>query len=203
MQNYPKISGPKQSMLLLVGTVVGVALTLVILTQLPLTQAAIVSSLGLASLIVACAYIIKPLYWWIGVGAIAGMIIGLGGIMAGHLAAEKEPIDLSLRLIMVVSQALSGVISGVLLGRRIPQAHLPTLKDFISSLSAVTVSLYALIVTGRFVVDGLEPARTLSSRLSVSTTILITLLALPGALGYLLSQRRPTPASPGKYPSSA
>jgi hypothetical protein len=196
MQNYPKISGPKQSLLLLAGTGVGVGLTLVILTQLPLTQAAVVSSLGLGSLIVACAYISRPLYWWIGVGAIAGMIIGLGGIMAGHLAAEKEPIDLSLRLIMVVSLALAGFISGVLLGRRIPQAHLPTLKDFISSLSAVTVSLYAVIVTGRFIVEGLEPARTLSSRLSTSTTILITLLALPGALGYLLSQRRPPQSSP-------
>ena len=190
MQNYPKLSGPKQSLLLAAGTAVGVALTLAIITQLPLSQAAVASSLGLGSLIVACAYISKPLYWWIGVGAIAGMIIGLGGIMAGHLAAEKEPIELSLRLVMVVSQALAGLISGVLLGRRIPQAHLPTLKDFISSLSAVTVSLYALIVTGRFIVDGLEPARTLSSRLSTSTTILITLLALPGALGYLLSQRR-------------
>ncbi|MGF1570646.1 MAG: hypothetical protein ACFCVD_21660 [Nodosilinea sp.] len=190
MQNHPKISGPQQSLLLLAGTGVGVALTLAILTQLPLKQAAIVSSLSLASLIVACAYISKPLYWWIGVGAIAGMIIGLGGIMAGHLAAEKEPIDLSLRLTMVVGQAVAGFISGVLLGRRIPQAHLPTLKDFISSLSAVTVSLYAIVVTGRFIVDGLEPARTLSSRLSTSTTILITLLALPGALGYLLSQRR-------------
>jgi hypothetical protein len=200
MQNYPKISGPKQSLLLLAGTVVGVTLTLVILTQLPLTQAAVVSSLSLASLIVACAYISKPLYWWIGVGAIAGMIIGLGGIMAGHLAAEKEPISINLRLIVVVCQALAGFISGVLLGRRIPQALLPTLKDFLSSLSAVTVSLYAVIVTGRFIVDGLDPARTLSSRLSVSTTILITLLALPGALGYLLSQRRQPPASPGEYP---
>jgi hypothetical protein len=196
MQNYPKISGPKQSLLLLAGTGVGVALTLVIITQLPLTQAAIASSLGLASLIVACAYISKPLYWWIGVGAIAGMIIGLGGIMAGHLAAEKEPIDLSLRLIVVIGQALAGFISGLLLGRRISQSHLPTLKDFISSLSAVTVSLFAIIVTGRFIVEGLEPARTLSSRLSVSTTILITLLALPGALGYLLSQHHPPHSVP-------
>jgi hypothetical protein len=190
IQNLPKTTGPQQTLWMALGTGVGVALTLVILTQLPLTQAAVVSSLSLASLIVACAYISKPLYWWMGVGAIAGMIIGLGGIMAGHLAAEKEPIDLSLRLILVTSQALAGFISGVLLGRRIPHAHLPTLKDFISSLSAVTVSLYAVIVTGRFIVDGLDPARTLSSRLSVSTTILITLLAMPGALGYLLSQRR-------------
>lgn len=191
IQNYPKISGPKQSLLLLTGTGVGVALTLAIITQLPLNQAAVVSSLGLGSLIVACAYISRPLYWWIGVGAIAGMLIGLGGVLAGHLAAEKEPLSMNLRLMFVAFQSTAGFISGVLLGRRIPQAHLPTLKDFISSLSAVTVGLFAIIVTGRFIVDGLEPARTLSSRLSVSTTILITLLAMPGALGYLLSQRHP------------
>jgi len=196
MQNYPKISGPKQSLLLLAGTLVGAAFTLVILTQLPLNQAAVVSSLGLAGLIVFCAYVSRPIYWWMGVGAIAGMIIDLGGIMAGHLAAEKDPIDLHLRLIVVVSQVLAGFISGILLGRRIPQAHMPTLKDFISSLSAVTVGLYAIIVTGRFIVEGLEPARTLSSRLSVSTTILITLLAMPGALGYLLSQRHPPRSGP-------
>lgn len=190
MQNYPKISGPQQSLPLLAGTAIGVALTLTILTQLPLNQATVVSSLSLASLIVACAYVSKPLYWWMGVGMISGMLIGLGGIMAGHLAAEKESIDLHLRLIVVVGQSLAGLISGLLLGRRVPQAHLPTLKDFLTSLSAVTVSLYAMVVTGCFIVDGLEPARTLSSRLSVSTTILVTLIAIPGAVGYLLSQRR-------------
>lgn len=193
MQNYPQISGPRQSLLLSAGTLVGIALTLVIITQLPIDQAAVVSSLGLATLIVLCAYVSKPLYFWMGVGAIAGMIIGLGGIMAEHLAAEKDLIDLHLRLIMVAGQALGGFISGVLVGRRIPQSHLPTLKDFLSSLSAVTVSLYAVVITGRFIVDGLEPARSLSSRLSVSTTILITLMAMPGALGYLLSQRRKPP----------
>lgn len=189
MQNYPKISGPKQSLLLLLGTLIGTALTLVILTQLPIDQAAVVSSLGLAGLTVFCAYVSKPIYWWMGVGAIAGMIIDLGGVMAEQIAAEEDSIDLHLRLILVVSQTLAGCISGILLGHRIPQAHMPTLKDFISSLSAVTVSLYAVVVTGRFIMDGLEPARALSSRLSVSTTILITLLAMPGALAYLLSQR--------------
>lgn len=124
-----------------------------------------------------------------GVGAIAGIIVGLGGIMAEHLAAEKDQIDIRLRLIVVVGQALAGFISGVVLARRIPRAHLPSLKEFISSLSAVTVSLYAILVTGRFILDGLEPARALSSRLRVSTTILTTLLAMPGAIGYLLTQR--------------
>ena len=79
-------------------------------------------------------------------------------------------------------------LAAATIGLKTPQAHLPTLKDVISSLSALTVGLFALLVTGRFIWEGLEPARALSSRLSVSTTILITLLAIPGALGYLLGE---------------
>ncbi len=189
MQNLPQATGPQQSLIMALGTAIGVAITLGIVTQLPLAQATIITSLGLSSLIVACAYVSRPVYWWMGVGAIAGMIIGLGGILAGQMAAEKESLSLNLRLMFVTFQAMAGLIAGVLLGRKTPQAHLPTLKDFLSSLSAITVSLYAVVVTGRFLWEGLDPARTLSSRLSVSTTILITLLAIPGVLGYLLGQR--------------
>lgn len=189
MQNLPQATGPQQSLIMALGTAIGVAITLGIVTQLPLAQATIITSLGLSSLIVACAYVSRPIYWWMGVGAIAGMIIGLGGILAGQMAAEKESLSLNLRLMFVTFQAMAGLIAGVLLGRKTPQAHLPTLKDFLSSLSAITVSLYAVVVTGRFLWEGLDPARTLSSRLSVSTTILITLLAIPGVLGYLLGQR--------------
>lgn len=188
MQNLPQTYGPQHSLIMALGTVIGVALTLGIVTQLPLLQATILCSLGLSSLIVACAYISRPIYWWMGVGAIAGMIIGLGGILAGHMADEQESLSLSLRLMFVAFQATAALMAGTLLGRKTPQAHLPTLKDFISSLSAITVSLYAVVVTGRFILEGLDPARTLFSRLSVSTTILITLLAIPGALGYLLGQ---------------
>ncbi len=189
MQNLPQATGPQQSLIMALGTAIGVAITLGIVTQLPLAQATIITSLGLSSLIVACAYVSRPIYWWMGVGAIAGMIIGLGGILAGQMAAEKEFLSLNLRLMFVTFQAMAGLIAGVLLGRKTPQAHLPTLKDFLSSLSAITVSLYAVVVTGRFLWEGLDPARTLSSRLSVSTTILITLLAIPGVLGYLIGQR--------------
>jgi hypothetical protein len=44
------------------------------------------------------------------------MIIGLGGIMAEHLANQKEPIDLHLRLILVGSQSLAEIILWVLVG---------------------------------------------------------------------------------------
>lgn len=190
MQNFPKVSGPKETVLMMLGTVLGVGITLVVMTQLPIAQAIVIGSILLASLIVACAYLSTPVLWWMGVGAIAGIIVGIGGVLAGHLAEEKEPLELKLRLTFVVFQSVAGLIAGVLLGRKVQQAHLPTLKDFISSLSALTVGLFAVLVTGRFIIEGLEPARTLSSRLSVSTTILITLLAIPGAIGYLLSQRK-------------
>ncbi|MFH7243823.1 MAG: hypothetical protein ACHWZW_13345 [Spirulina sp.] len=187
MQNLPKIQGTRQSLIMALGTIIGVGLTLGIVTQLPLAQATVITALGMSSLIVACAYISRPVYWWMAVGAIAGMIIGIGGVLAGYMAAEKETMDLSLRLTFVAFQATAGFIAGMLVGRKTPQAHLPSLREFLSSLSAITVGLYALIVTGRFLWEGLDPARTLSSRLSTSTTILITLLAIPGALGYLLA----------------
>ncbi len=93
IQNLPKTTGPQQTLLMALGTVISVAITLGIVTQLPIAQATLISSLGLFSLIVACAYISRPVYWWMGVGAIAGMLIGLGGILAGHLAAEKESLS--------------------------------------------------------------------------------------------------------------
>lgn len=188
IQNLPKVTSPQQSLVMALGTVIGVGLTLGLVKQLTLPHATVITSLGMSSLIVACAYISRPVYWWMAVGAIAGMILGIGGILAGQMAAEKETLGLGLRLTFVAFQSTAGFIAGVLLGRKTPQAHLPTLREFISSLSAITAGLYALIVTGRFLWEGLDPARTLSSRLSTSTTILITLLAVPGALGYLLGR---------------
>lgn len=190
MQNFQRNSSPKEKLLMLAGTILGGAVTMMVVTALPVTQATLISSIALASLIVACAYLSNPLLWWMAVGAIAGMIIGLGGVMAGDLAEEKEPLELNLRLTFVAFQSTAGLIAGVLLGRKIHQAHLPTLREFLSSLSALTVGLYAVVVTSCFIVDGLDPARTLSSRLSTTTTILITLLAIPGSIGYLFAERR-------------
>jgi hypothetical protein len=190
MQNFQRDSGTKEKLLMLAGTLLGGFITMTVVTTLPIEQSTLVSSIALASLIVTCAYLSNPMLWWIGVGAIAGMIIGLGGVMAGHLAEEKEPLEANLRLTFVTFQSTAGFIAGILLGRKIHQAHLPTLKEFLSSLSALTVGLFAVVVTSCFIVEGLIPAQKLSGRLSASTTILITLLAIPGAIGYLLANRR-------------
>ncbi len=193
MQDFQRNATTQDRIWMMVGTGLGGGLSLLIITQLPMAQSTVAGSVLLGSLIVLSAYLSNRVLWWMAVGAIAGIILGIGGVMAGHLAAEKEPLGLPLRLTFVGTQGLAGFLAGALLGRKVQQSHLPTLREFLSSLSTLTVGLFALVVTARFVVEGLEPARALSGRLSVSVTILVTLLTIPGAVGYLLAKRPERP----------
>lgn len=78
----------------------------------------------------------------------------------------------------------------MLLGRKIHSPHVPSLKTFLSTLGALTTGIFAVTVTIKFIFEGLEAARSLSSRLSTSSTILITTLVVPGVIGYLLTEHR-------------
>jgi hypothetical protein len=189
MQDFKRDSSSKNRLFMLIGSVIGGAITLSILTALPMAQASLVSAILLASLIVVCSLLSNPLYWWVCMGAIAGMIVGIGGIMASQLAEAKNPLP-NERVIFVIAQGIAGVISGVFLARRVRKPHIPTLKEFTGSLSALTAGLFAVVVTLRFITDGLEPARALSSRLSTSITLLVTIVAIPGAIAYFLAERR-------------
>ena len=189
MQDFKRDSSSKKNRLLLViGSVIGGAITLSIITALPQPQASLVGSILFASLIVVCSFLSNPVHWWVCVGAIAGMIVGIGGVMASQLAEAKTPLP-NERAIFVVILAIAGVISGVFLARGTRKPHIPTLKEFTGSLSALTAGIFAVVVTLRFISDGLEPARALSSRLSTSITILITTAAIPGAIAFLLVER--------------
>lgn len=174
---------------LIVGTVLGGAITGSIVTQLPIAQAATLSSVLLASLVLVCASVSQRVVWWIGVGAIAGCIIGIGGVLAGYLTEENEPIERNLRLVFVVSQCLAGFLAGIILARRKRNAAQPTLGTLLGSLGGLTVSIYALVITGRFITQGLIPAQELLHRLETSTTVLATLLAVPGVIGYTVARR--------------
>lgn len=176
--------------LLIVGTVVGGAITGGIATQLPIAQATIISSVLLASLVLVCARASQRVVWWLGVGAIAGVIVGIGGVLAGYLTEEKDPLDENLRLVFVVCQCLAGFWAGIILAQRKQTAAQPTLTELLGSLGGLTVGIYALVITGRFILHGLIPAQELLHRLETSTTILATLLAVPGAIGYSLTRRR-------------
>lgn len=91
---------------------------------------------------------------------------------------------------MVGLQGLAGFIAGMLLGRKIHNPHVPSLRTFLSRLSALTAGIFAVNVTAKFIFAGLEAARSYSSRLSTSTTIFVTALVIPGLIGYLLTERQ-------------
>jgi hypothetical protein len=184
--------------LALLGALLGVAITGIVITQLPIVQASMLSSILLAGLGVASAHLTNRLLWWIALGAIATSSIGLGGGMAAHMAEQKEPFDQELKWVFIVSQSIAGLIAGMILARRLPRANLPTLRNLLEDLGGLTVGLYALVITSRFATAGLIPANELKDRLDAATTVLITLLVIPGVLGYLLTRRQWTEqCSPG------
>ena len=188
MQDFKGDASSENRLFVLIGSVISVAISLSIITTLPLAQASLVSAILLASLIVVCSFLSNPVYFWVCMGAIAGMIVGMGGIMASQLAEAKNPLP-NERVIFVVSQCIAGAISGAFLARRVRKPDIPTLKELTSSLSGLTAGIFAVFVTLRFITDGLEPARALSSRLSTTITILITIVAIPGTVAYLLAER--------------
>jgi hypothetical protein len=189
MQNFEQQATVTEKLLMGFGSVVGGAVSLMVISALPSVQAAIFCSLFLAGLAFASTQLTKPSLWWTTIGAIAGVIIGTSAVLASA-RAEVGPLEFQTRLLMVGLPGVSGFIAGMLLGRKIHNPHVPSLKTFLSRLSALTIGIFAINVTAEFIFAGLEEARSYSSRLSTSTTIFITSLVIPGLLGYWLTERR-------------
>jgi len=172
------------------GSVIGGVVSLGVIENAPPAQAGIGCSFVTACLAVVCSQLTKPSLWWTAVGAIAGIIIGTSAVLSESVADAGISVDLRVRLTIVGLQSLAGFIAGMLLGRKIYNPHVPPLRTFISSLSALTVGIFAVNVTIKFIAAGLAKADAFSSRLSTSSTILITTLVVPGVIGYLLTERR-------------
>ncbi|HEY9660254.1 MAG TPA: hypothetical protein V6C65_17485 [Allocoleopsis sp.] len=189
MQNFEQNATSIDKLLMVFGSVVGGTVSLMVIRTIPPVQAAIVCSFVTACLAFACSQLTKPSLWWTALGAIAGVIIGTSAVLS-ESQADATPPEFQVRLVMVGSQNLAGFIAGVLLGRKNHTSHVPSLRTFLSRLSALTAGIFAINVTAKFILAGLEAARSYSSRLSTSTTIFITALIVPGLIGYLLTERR-------------
>jgi hypothetical protein len=191
MQNFQQNATSRDKLLMLLGSVVGGAVALMVIREAPPEQAAVVCSLATAVLAIACTQLHKPALWWMAVGAIAGIIIGTSAAISDAAAdAQTPPLAFQVRCTIVGLQGGAGFIAGMLLGRQIHNPHVPSLRTFLSTLGALTTGIFAVSVTIEFMFAGLEEARTFSGKLSISTTMLITALTIPGAIGYLLVERR-------------
>ncbi|MFQ4141894.1 hypothetical protein [Chlorogloeopsis sp. ULAP02] len=190
MQNFEQNASSLDRLLIVFGSVAGGAISLIVIRSVPLVQAAIICSFVTACLVIACTQLTKPAIWWTALGAIAGITIGTSAVLSESLADAQTTLGFRVRLIIVGMHILAGLIAGMILGRKIHNPHVPPLRIFLSRLSALTVGIFAVNVTGEYIVAGLEEARSFSSRLSTSSTILITAIAVPGVIGYLLTERR-------------
>jgi len=169
------------------GAVAGSAIALLLVKTLTYVLGAIISAIAIAALLFALTELSSARWWWFCVGAIAGVIIGMAFVLERVLVATDDPLNLNTRLGIIGILAVGGFLSGLVLG------NIPTLDQLLSRLTGLTISVFAVVVTLKFMIDGLEAARTLSSRLTTSMTITATSLILPGILGYLLGDRRNNP----------
>jgi hypothetical protein len=198
LQNFISSINPKAKIYLFIGAIAGGLITLAVLQRFSPTQAALLSAIILSLLSLLSTQITHPVFWWTGTGAIGGIIVGLADVLEKTLADTRTELKFSDRLAILALQGIAGFVSGVILGRKSDNAQVPTLREFLSRSSALTTGMFAIVVTVSFVREGLEVARTLSSRLSATTTILVTALVVPGIVGYLLFD--PKPSIPLKKP---
>jgi hypothetical protein len=198
LQDFIPNPGPIDKIYLLLGAIASAGATLTALRPLPIDQTALLSAIAIASLSFLSTQVSRPLLWWMGTGAIAGITVGQALVVKGSLDEGAVALEFRDRLIILGLQGLAGFISGALLGRKLHKTRVPPLDKFLARVSALTLGLFSLVVTASFLFEGLEVARTLSSRLSATTTILATTLAIPGLIGYLLFElenprHRPSP----------
>lgn len=186
MREFIPSSGPTDKIYLFIGAIAGGLLTLAIVQTFSPTQAAFMSAIAISLLSFLSTQITRPTLWWTGTGAIGGIIIGVATVLEKTLATEDTVLSLRDRLMILTLQSIAGFLSGAILGRKFHKMHVPTIKEFLSRASALTAGLFAIVVTTSFAKEGLEVARALSSRLSATTTILVTTLIIPGIIGYLL-----------------
>jgi len=190
MRNLQNHFDSADKLLMFLGTIAGGTITLLAIEHLSPEQAALVSAILMAILSFAATELARPRQWWLCIGAIAGMIIGLGSVLSETLADNGQPLDFPVRCTIIGLQMVAGFVSGLLWGHKTSKANIPSLKTFLSRLSAVTAGLYAIVITVDFIWEGLEEARTLFSRLSATTTILVTALIIPAVVGYLIAESR-------------
>lgn len=172
------------------GTIIGGTIALLIIKNLSPTHSAIVSALAIASLSLLNTQHSRPSLWWTNLGGIAGIIIGVSIALSEPLAESDRTLELGTRCLVVGFHGVSGFLSGIIWGRKIHASHIPTLKEFLQRLTGLTAGIFAVVITISYVLNGLEDARTLSSRLSATTIIIITSIITPGVIGYLLSERK-------------
>jgi len=176
----------------LAGGLLGSACGYVLASRLPTLPSTLLTSLALAGGAALCGRsLLPPPALWALIGAAAGSLLGTSTVLAQKLQEVGLQAHIGQRAITVLLPALAGVIAGLSLSRDAASSHRRHPRDLLRSASALTTGIFAVLVTLTFVHLGLDAARTFSSRLSTSLTILVTSVVVPGWFAHLLLASRP------------
>jgi len=150
------------------------------------------------ALIISCTLLIllsrlrnrlhQPLLWWSGIGLCSGSFLGTASSMVNNVHQHgATPANTTLeRLLFIVILGITGFFSGSRVGINPDAVEGRSIGDLLRTLSGTFTGVFGVIVGVAFVLGGLEEARTLSSRLTTSLTIIVLGLLGPGWFSHQL-----------------
>ena len=151
-----------------------------------------------AGLIISCFLLIllsrlrnhlhQPLLWWSGIGLCSGSFLGTASSMVNNIQQHGDaPANTTLeRLLFIVVLGITGFFSGSRVGINPDAVEGRSIGDLLRTLSGTFTGVFGVLVGIAFVLGGLEEARTLSSRLTASLTIIVLGLLGPGWISHQL-----------------
>ena len=170
---------------LLLGAGIGYAINL----NLPLLTDVTISCIFLILLSRLRNRLKTPSQWWGSIGLCSGSFLGTASSMVNEMqrgseaASSYSPWE---RLALIVILGITGVLAGRHVGIDPDAVEGRSIGDLIRSLSGTFTGVFGVLVAIAFVFNGLEEARTLSSRLTTTLTIIILGLVGPGWISHRL-----------------
>ncbi len=149
-----------------------------------------------AGLIISCLLLIllsrlrnrlhQPLLWWSGIGLCSGCFLGTASSMVNNIQQQgAAPANTALeRFLFIVVLGITGFFSGSRVGINPDAVEGRSIGELLRTLSGTFTGVFGVLVGIAFVLGGLEEARTLSSRLTASLTIIVLGLLGPGWISH-------------------
>lgn len=192
----PSVPGPPQPLRSALASLMGIGIGLSLTRFLPVVPSTLLNALVLAGGARISPRCHLPSRWWGLIGIATGSLIGNGWVLAAALQETLPTAHAGARLAIVLLLGCAGAVAGHSLARVSQAVSDRRPRDLLRSASGLTTGVFAALVTLTFIHSGLDVARTFSSRLSTSLTILVICLAAPGWLSHLIREQRLTASSP-------
>ena len=173
----------------MVALILGAGLGYAINLNLPLLTDVTISCIFLILLSRLRNRLKTPAQWWGSIGLCSGSFLGTASSMVHEMQRASEAAaaySLWERLALIVILGITGVLAGRHVGIDPDAVEGRSISDLLRSLSGTFTGVFGVLVAIAFVFNGLEEARTLSSRLTTTLTIIILGLVGPGWISHRL-----------------